>query len=140
MTTPVNILDYVAGDSLVMAFTVLDHATGRAADLTSASARWSVAPVLSPSTLGPAVLTLTSGNGQVEISSNVITVTLPKRLFREVGDYIHELEVTLSSGVSLAVARGKFRSLQSINDADAEASVTGVSATGAVGSVTVTVS
>jgi|GEM_PF-3917644 len=140
MTTPVNILDYIAGDSLVMAFTVLDHATRRAADLTSASARWSLAPVLSPGTLGASVLTLTSGNGQIAIAANVITVTLPKRLFRDVGDYIHELEVTLSNGSSVAVARGKFRSLQSINDADAEAVVTGVSATGAVGSVTVTVS
>lgn len=140
MTTPVNILDYIAGDSLVMAFTVLDSLTKRAADLTSASARWSVAPMLSPGTYGPSVLTLTTGNAQIAIASNVITVTLPKRLFREVGDFLHELEVTLSNGVTIAVARGKFRSLPSINDADVDVAVTGVSATGAVGSVTVTVS
>lgn len=113
MTTTINISDYYAGDTLVMEFTVRDP-RGRPVDLTGASARWGVSPLINARTIGAAALTLTSDEAEIVLSSNVATVTLESGSFTDVGDFVHELEITLASGASLTVARGAFKSLPAI--------------------------
>jgi hypothetical protein len=113
MTTISNIPDYYAGDTLVMQFTVRDK-QGRPIDLTGAGGRYGIAPKTNARTVGDAVITLTSGHGNIAFSSNVATVTLDAGTFTQSGDFVHELEIVLASGQSLTVARGDFKSLPAI--------------------------
>ncbi len=111
-TRTVDVPVYIAGDSLAMAFTVRDT-NNRPLSLTGGSARWGLAPLLNARTLGPTAYTLSSAPG-IAISGSVVTVTLAASAFDTVGDFIHELEVTLASGVSFTPARGAFRCVSAV--------------------------
>jgi hypothetical protein len=116
----VNILDYRAGDSMLIEFTVRDEITQRPLDLTGATVRWGVAPVRNARTIGAPVVTLTqtpSTSGVVEITAAAmgkLRVSLSRGALATPGDYVHELEIRLASGQALTAADGQFKTLPAI--------------------------
>lgn len=106
--TAVNVLDYHAGDSYVHDFIVRDQ-NAKAVNLTGATARWAVArktlrSVGEPIYIATSVSEITFPSpttGRLRISVPINTILTP-------GDYVHELEVTLSTGQSQTIAKGRF--------------------------------
>lgn len=113
-TPNVSPLSYVAGDTMVLTFSVVDDA-GVAVNLTGATFRWGVGKRISIAQIGTPVVTKTLGSGVVVATptSGVAVVTLTAGDMTAIGDYIHELEITIS-GVSRTYARGWFRSIASV--------------------------
>lgn len=115
--TTVTISDYVAGDTLALDFTLRD-VDGDAADLTGAVIKWGVAagkpgdavfdsPLLVKSTATSGVTITDAVNGKVAVRVN-------RGEFTGVGNFVHELEVTLVGGESYTVARGVLRSAAAV--------------------------
>jgi hypothetical protein len=100
----VPVITYIVGDTLTMAFGIVDSA-GDPVDLTGATLQWAVAKRISISQVGPVLVTKTP-----DVDGNVATVTLDPGDLRHVGDLAHELKLS-TGGITSTVARGWFRSL-----------------------------
>jgi len=116
MTTPINIPDYYAGDTLSMEFKVRDK-QGRPINMVNAFARFGIAPKVGR-TIGDPVVTLTSNDEDVTFGDpttlGVINVVMPSATLTQTGEYVMELEVTLNSGESLTVAHGNLTCLPAV--------------------------
>lgn len=113
--TAINITDYRAGDSLVLRITVRDHLR-QVVDLTDASARWGIARKQLNGAFETALITKTVGDGITitDAAAGVLSITLNEGDFTERGEFVHELEVVLASGISQTVASGRFVSAPAI--------------------------
>lgn len=101
-----NIDSLSAGDSLSLAVSVRDR-RGRLLDLTGATARWAVAPVVNARLLGTAVVTLSSPSSGIVIAGGVCTITMAAGTITAAGEYRHEMEIVLSGGASVSLVRGR---------------------------------
>lgn len=112
-----DILDYQAGRSLAIDFTCKDE-VGDPIDLTDATIRWSIGKLGRRVNSCDRLLTKSSDDeDQIEIldaEAGQITVYIAAGDFKRAGEFTHELEVVLSSGESLTVTQGRFRSKGSL--------------------------
>ncbi len=100
------ILDYIAGDTLIIDFTVTDQ-DGDVVDLTNATAVWKICLGTLEMT-GSVLVTKTLGSGVAIIgpTEGKIRVTISKNTFTRVGEFVHALKVTLANGEGYTVSRG----------------------------------
>lgn len=112
--TALNFSDYVAGDSLVIDVTVRDS-TAAPVDLTGATLRWGVAPIVR-GVMGAAAVTKVIADGIeiVSAAAGTLTITLDAGDIPDAGTYHHELEVTLESGLSYSVLCGRITAQQAL--------------------------
>lgn len=119
--TTATIDDYVAGDSAMYEFHVRDE--NGPLDLTGAlTAKWSIAagklsPVGAPSLIGDKIYQRTLGAGVsiIDAVGGKLRVSVGHGDFTGVGNFVHELEVTLASGDSYTAAQGVFRSRPAVH-------------------------
>lgn len=106
MTAENQTIEVYEDDAFRRTFDVTEG--GSTKNLTGATAEWSVAreaggtAVLDETDAGVDVTITDAGNGEVTLTVDPGTTTGLS------GDYIHELEVTDSSGNSVTVSRGRF--------------------------------
>lgn len=104
--TPMPILDYIAGDTLIFDVIVKDG-NRYPADLTGATMTWSIMQADTP------VYTATSAGGSPGIVfTNAIggkaRVTVPEGAFTTVGEFTSRTKVWLASGELQTVGSGRF--------------------------------
>lgn len=110
-----DIVDYIAGDSMEIDFTVQD-AAGAALDLSGAVVKWSATKAPGASNIGTAIVTKTIGSGItiMDATAGTLKVLIGKGDIQMIGWLFHDLEVTLPSGLSYTVAYGRINALPAI--------------------------
>lgn len=109
-----NITDYVAGDSLVLEYTIRAKGGG-IPDLTGATFKYGVAPV-ARRVRGSTLFTKTLGSGiaVTDLASATVRVTVNKGDIPDAGEYYHELEVTLANSESYTPMGGQIMAAQAL--------------------------